>query len=326
MKWNFLILALPLVSFAAKAGNEVGNGGDGYSQEFISLGRSMLERMRQNPDPRVANLEALSEAVEKTNVSTKNQLELAGAEVDAINYPETKRIELSRARWKGYNAEEKAALVLHEYLGIANIEDKHYQVSGSYSSAAAEISSHETYESAKRPFSLGVGGGIQSGQGNLGKLYSPTPSYSAHVGFFLAPHFSTRTGLDISKGDFSAAPVGFVNYSLTKVELSLLFHFHADHQISRSKAFDPYVLLGGSSTRRTRTFETLNSIQKDSANGILLGMGTNIFLNNRLAFWFEAKADQIYFEDRFNGEFIDSGIQDTTGFLLSSSVGIQTFF
>lgn len=116
----------------ASNGDRVGNGGDGFAQEFVAIGRKIVEDLRVHPDPNIKDFAALTTAVENTKVETKDSLTLNMAEVDAINRPEEHRIEINRKRWKEYDTKQKTSLALHEYLGISQIKDDHYQISGAY--------------------------------------------------------------------------------------------------------------------------------------------------------------------------------------------------
>ena len=57
-----------------------------------------------------------------------------GNEVDAINYPDLKKIEIHRSRWNEYgkNLRRKLPIVLHEYLGLMRLGDASYQISSEY--------------------------------------------------------------------------------------------------------------------------------------------------------------------------------------------------
>ena len=108
------LLVSLLLTIAAQAGNELGNGGDRISQEFVRIGREMVEQIRTSPDPRIPNPEAIAQAIAHTTVVTKDRVELNGVELDATNHPAEKRIEVSRVRWQDYTIAEKRSLVLHE--------------------------------------------------------------------------------------------------------------------------------------------------------------------------------------------------------------------
>lgn len=120
-----------LLMTPAYAGQE-GNGGDAYAIEFKALAIGIAARIEQEPRIGVSG-QALLEAIEKTEVTSKDELTLDGRPVDAINYPdpEKPRIVLSR---KGFdrlreNSADKGVLILHEYLGILGIADERYQQS-----------------------------------------------------------------------------------------------------------------------------------------------------------------------------------------------------
>ncbi|MGE0614230.1 MAG: hypothetical protein AB7P04_01205 [Bacteriovoracia bacterium] len=139
-----------MAEMANASGREVGNGGDAYSQEFISLGGSLAARWHELgfTEALPVKQEAFQSATEKVRViSTEEKLILRGEEVDAINYPLCKegetpethpcgKIRLNRSRWDALKdrRHRKVALVLHEYLGTLGTDetrfDDYYEASG----------------------------------------------------------------------------------------------------------------------------------------------------------------------------------------------------
>lgn len=119
---------------ASAGGGEVGNGGDAVVQEFQFLGK---ETVKLIPHLRTTALtynevKQLKGAIEGATVESKEQLFLNGIEVDAINYPSQKKIEISRSRWRepgNANRERRWALAVHEYLWLAGVDDTSYKVS-----------------------------------------------------------------------------------------------------------------------------------------------------------------------------------------------------
>lgn len=135
----FYFLVFWLHTPLALAGNELGNGGDKFAQEFVATGRALTEDLRKTPDSRIPDIDSFEKAVDATRVVTKDELVLEGHEVDAKNFPEQKLIELNRARWREYDRDERKALVLHEYLGVCCSGDRNYEISSSYSDGSNEL-------------------------------------------------------------------------------------------------------------------------------------------------------------------------------------------
>lgn len=177
----FALVLLLCTAISALAGNELGNGGDLVSQEFIAAGRKLVEELRAKPDSRIPDLERLATAVEKVKVTSSGHLTLHGAEVDAINYPEEQEIDVNRPRWEVSNPEKRASLVLHEYLGVIQVPDLHYEISGSY---AAPFAAPE-----EKPKKFEVGVGTAYGWENPGKAWhhgSTSPGISLHAGYAMS--------------------------------------------------------------------------------------------------------------------------------------------
>ena len=128
-----LCLALASVSTFAvdeRDGTDRGNGGDEYGKAFINLGLDLAESLAQHPLPGV-DAKRLLEAVDSTYVNSQERLFLGDEEKDAINYPESHRILVSRTAWDRMESQphRRAFLVLHEYLGIMGVDDTRYQIS-----------------------------------------------------------------------------------------------------------------------------------------------------------------------------------------------------
>ncbi|MGZ3694041.1 MAG: hypothetical protein ACXWQO_07560, partial [Bdellovibrionota bacterium] len=264
MKWNLIIAVLGMVCASAQAGNELGNGGDVYAKEFVSLGRGVLEKMKASPDSKIPDFDAFAKAIEETRVVTEDNLELEGATVDAINYPQSKRIELNRRRWREYDNEERSALVLHEYLGVARIDDSRYQISGTYSGSSAEINLDPYMYGQRSPWSVGAGTGIDSYLGNIGKLYEKSGAkMDFRVAYMVSPYFIIHAGMDKSEAAFNAQETGTVGVSLLKEVLVAQYHPFQTKRWTGGAGFDPYFLVGVGEVQRTQAFQTLNKVEKD---------------------------------------------------------------
>lgn len=128
-------LTVCVESFAAPAGGggEVGNGGDAVAIEFVAMARLAVRRIGNLPEESRygLSLSELDRAVETTKVESVNRpLFLGGAEKAAVNFPEERRILVSRPAWgRIKNMNLRRRLVLHEYLGILAIPDGNYQIS-----------------------------------------------------------------------------------------------------------------------------------------------------------------------------------------------------
>jgi hypothetical protein len=138
-RWSNLFLGA-LLSFVlvlaspALAGNESG-GGDGYAAEFILTAKTALELAKKLEPVELSpvNIDTFTGSIQNTKVHSEEKLFLEGNEVDAINYPNRKLIEISRVRWEVLRTESQTVprfnLVIHEYLGIMGIDDAQYKVS-----------------------------------------------------------------------------------------------------------------------------------------------------------------------------------------------------
>jgi hypothetical protein len=317
----WLLLACRL----ALAGNELGNGGDSFAQEFISLGRSLVEQLKAKPDPKISE-DALAAVVESTSVVTKDSLDLRGNEVDAINYPEAKRIELSRSRWQGYDQHQKVSLVLHEYLGISRVDDSSYQISGPYLKPLQQSSSLSVTEeepaSRYSNFFVGLGYGYSISSGEIAKLYKqPILIPELRLGYYLSPSFSVRLAASLSKYDFNAIPLGAVESTLTSVAASAAFHF-----LNRGTRSGPFLFAGVEHVFRSQTFRAYGDVQRDSAPGVHGGLGMSYEIMPSYTLAMEFKATKIFFADRYESTYLESGVANTTGMRNSFAASMQYYF
>ncbi len=68
-------------------------------------------------------------------------------------------------------------------------------------------------------------------------------------------------------------------------------------------------------------------MENDTAFGVGAGIGSNFLLSGgKLGFWMEAGVSAIQFQDRFEQEYLESGIEDTTGPMHSGRVGMKYVF
>lgn len=123
---------------AGAVGNEGGHGGDPYSLEFVTLGKTLAEALQRSEG---ANSELFkkwhftarqfAQAVGVVRVVSEEgaQVVLRGYEVDAINKPALSEILVNRTRWREADLHQRLQLVLHEYFGILGVEQDHFLAS-----------------------------------------------------------------------------------------------------------------------------------------------------------------------------------------------------
>lgn len=125
-------LALSTASYAEQGTR---GGGDQVAYEFAVAANRLLKLFQENESLRQLvpqlRVEALEEATRTVQLESRDRLFLEKREVDAINYPVEKRIEVSAARWNGNKKSgiSRLSLVAHEYMGILGIDDENYKVS-----------------------------------------------------------------------------------------------------------------------------------------------------------------------------------------------------
>ncbi len=132
--FSLTILIVCQFTFEVRAGHETGHGGDGRASEFIAIAQQLLKDLKAQPIPGIdtAKLEsAISQARVRSSADTLTDID-SGEEVDAINHPQKTppEIVINRSAWDTIaSGFERRRLVLHEYLNIAGVDDRKYQLS-----------------------------------------------------------------------------------------------------------------------------------------------------------------------------------------------------
>jgi hypothetical protein len=148
-----LILAFTLISQVGSAnpGRDSG-GGDIRAIQFKKIGLAIVEYLREGSlpeelkslDPNRLKKAVGSTTVESTNevLSLDSQQTSSAVIKDALNSPKKHSILFNREAWDILaDGSHRAALVLHEYLGIMKVDDRNY----TYSAALYEYGPAKTY-------------------------------------------------------------------------------------------------------------------------------------------------------------------------------------
>lgn len=248
-----IFLFLPRFIFA---GDEPAYGGDSYAAEFISTAKTALEHLKGLPPEEIAPVEAtkLEETISRTQVSSEETLLLNGNEVDAINYPESGKIQISRSRWRNLRGESEAAarfnLVLHEYLSVSKIEDSQYRVSQKLMKAMhlellARIWKDENKSIEKsNNFSAAMEMGMANYTGGLGK----TNSTAFYKGLKVSYNAKPSVSLDFSAHQGISRDTLGIQTQMDISLVPLLMGIRYQYVKADSKFFDvvrPYAALGG---------------------------------------------------------------------------------
>lgn len=129
MKALLTLMSLILATSSASATKIVGNGGDVAALEFVAVANEVYEYLVRR-DVQDIKLPELRRSILQAKVeSTDKKLSLDGVPKDAINYPSENRIIFNRIRWNEMSEAQKPALVLHEYLGLIQVNDASYKYS-----------------------------------------------------------------------------------------------------------------------------------------------------------------------------------------------------
>lgn len=212
------------------------------------------------------------------------------------------------------------------YSARASITDQEILLAPPTPPSVSRTEYEETYFPYPSRFTLGLGSGVNSFGGNLGKLYrTSSPVIELRGEWAFHPAWSLRAGGELAKYSFNAEPNGAVEVNTQTIRVASQSHFLAT--ALAAEGFDPYLALSGEWVARSQSFRSFNSAEKDSALGLGAGLGTNFLLKGgRIGFWLEAGAGQIFFQDRFESEYAESGVENTTGLRYSGRLGMKYLF
>lgn len=143
-----LIFSISIATHARSLDGTEGHGGDRIAAEFVIMAKNAVYYLQKKVLSQELQQKVLliKKGIETTTVNSKETLFLDGKQVDAINYPDQKSIMVARDRWFDRKEQSLAILtytiILHEYLGIARVDDTKYQ----YSTALIDLIAGDIYE------------------------------------------------------------------------------------------------------------------------------------------------------------------------------------
>lgn len=117
-------------------GTDFGSGGDAYAAEFKDIGRMVVRRLKSREIREVEGISVASfeEVSEKLVVKTTEAvLKKGDFPVDALNYADQMKVELSLVHWaNSMDFSRKRRLVIHEILGLMRKDDSDYRLTGQF--------------------------------------------------------------------------------------------------------------------------------------------------------------------------------------------------
>jgi hypothetical protein len=191
-----------------------------------------------------------------------------------------------------------------------------------------DIDEDERFMYFGRFFAVSLGTGMHQFGGNIGKLYNAAiPVIDFRLIYFFDFRLAGQFGVSSASHAFNAQPNGFVEVSLLRLNADMKYYFDTKNTGAAITAANPYVVTGVSQTFRTQVFQTLDDVNKDNAFAISGGLGMEFALKPRkTSLGFEGRIHQIFFRDRFDQQYVESGIADTTGNMFSFITSVIFFF
>lgn len=191
-----------------------------------------------------------------------------------------------------------------------------------------DIDDDERFMYFGRFFGISLGTGAHVFGGNIGKLYNTSlPVFDGKLIYFFDFRLAGQLGVSSANHAYDAAPDGLVDVNLFRLNADLKYYFDTKNASATISAANPYAVAGVGKVFRTRTFQNLNSIQKDDAIAYSAGLGMEFTLKPRkTSFGVEVRYHEINFEDSSEGRYIDSGLADVQGPMYSFITSINFFF
>jgi len=191
-----------------------------------------------------------------------------------------------------------------------------------------DIDEDERFMYFGRFFGVALGTGFHRFGGNIGKLYNTAlPVMDFRLIYFFDFRLAGQLGINSSSHAFNAVPLGAVEISILKLNFDMKYYFDTKNVGAAITAANPYAIVGVSQNFRTQAFQTVGQVQKDNAFAVSGGLGMEFALKPRkTSLGFEGRLHKIYFKDRFEQIYLESGIPDTTGDMVSFLTSVVFFF
>lgn len=191
-----------------------------------------------------------------------------------------------------------------------------------------DIDEDERFMYFGRFFAVSLGTGMHIFGGNIGQLYNTAiPVLDLRLIYFFDFRLAGSIGLSSASHAFNAAPNGAVEVSLLRLNADMKYYFDTKNVGAAITAANPYAVAGVSQVFRTQVFADHNSVEKDNAFAVSAGLGMEFALKPRkTSIGVEGRIHQIFFQDRYDQEYLPSGIQDLTGPMYSFITSLIFFF
>lgn len=191
-----------------------------------------------------------------------------------------------------------------------------------------DIDEDERFMYFGRFFGIALGTGLHRFTGNIGKLYNTAlPVMDFRMLYFFDFRLAGQLGLNSSSHAFNAVPLGAVEVSMLRLSYDMKYYFDTKNVGAAITAANPYAILGVAQNFRSQAYQTLGQVQKDTAFSVSGGLGMEFALKPRkTSIGFEGRLHKFFFKDRYEQTYLDSGIPDTTGDMVSFLTSVIFFF
>lgn len=188
-----------------------------------------------------------------------------------------------------------------------------------------DVDEDERFMYFGRFFGVSLGTGMQRFTGNIGRLYNTAlPVMDFRLIYFFDFRLAGVIGVNSASHAYSALETGATDVNLFRLNADLKYYFNTRNAGAAITAASPYLIGGVSQTFRTVGFN--NQITKDTAFGVSGGLGMEFALKPRkTAIGIEGRVHQIFFKDRNDPTYLESGFPDLNGYMMSLLANV-TFF
>lgn len=191
-----------------------------------------------------------------------------------------------------------------------------------------DIDEDERFMYFGRFFGISLGTGLHQFGGNIGKLYNTAlPVLDFKMIYFFDFRLAGAFGVSSAAHAFNAQPIGPVEVKIMRITGDMKYYFDVKNAGAMITASSPYLVAGLAQNLRTQAFQAGGSISKDNSLSISGGMGLEFALKPRkTSIGVEGRYHVMYFKDRLDSTYLESGIPDTTGPMYSLITSVIFFF
>jgi len=162
-----------------------------------------------------------------------------------------------------------------------------------------------------RLFTMGMFVGVRGFTSEMGNVYSNDAAFGLFLSYFFDLRFAMQLGFATGDHGFKVeGPTTILsgNAALTEYSLNLKYFFNTQNVTKGLAKLNPYATFGFSQISRTVTIPSNSAFNRDSANGLNVGLGIEIpAMRNKMYWGLQATYQLMSFPDESTEIFVEDG-------------------